>query len=134
MKKFDFFFALNLSQRIFSHTDNLSETLQKASMSATSGQHNANLTKDALKKIRNESMAPDPPRTLAPAARAKNVFGILFSPPPPNHKNAARTLHYSNYVSYISLVKYSPANAIKISAAIFNLVSFSTFEQEEQHP
>ena len=58
MKKFDFFFGLNLSQRIFSHTDNLSEnvweTLQKAGMSATSGQHNANLTKDALKKIRND--------------------------------------------------------------------------------
>ena len=48
------FFGLNLSQRIFSHTDNLSETLQKAGMSATSGQHNANLTKDALKKIRND--------------------------------------------------------------------------------
>ena len=26
-------------------------------------------------------MPPDPPRTLAPAARAKNAFGILFSPP-----------------------------------------------------
>ena len=26
MKKFDSFFGLNLSQRIFSHTDNLSET------------------------------------------------------------------------------------------------------------
>ena len=54
MKKFDFFFGLNLSQRIFSHTDSLSETLQKAGMSATSGQYNANLTKDALKKIRND--------------------------------------------------------------------------------
>ena len=54
MKKFDFFFGLNLSQRIFSHTDNLSETLQKAGMSATSGQHNAKLTKDVLKKIRND--------------------------------------------------------------------------------
>ena len=54
MKMFDFFFGLNLSQRIFSHTDNLSETLQKAGMSAASGQHNANLTKDALKKIRND--------------------------------------------------------------------------------
>ena len=53
MKKFDFFFGLNLSQKIFSHTDNLSETLQKAGMSATSG-HNANLTKDALRKIRND--------------------------------------------------------------------------------
>ena len=54
MKKFDFFFGLNLSQRIFSHTGNLSETLQKADMSATSGQYNANLTKDALKMIRND--------------------------------------------------------------------------------
>ena len=44
MKRFDFFFGLNLSQRIFSHTDNLSDTLQKASMSATGGQHDANLT------------------------------------------------------------------------------------------
>ena len=57
MKKFDFFFGLNLSQRIFSHTDSLSETLQKAGMSATSGQHNANLRKDALKKIRNDCFA-----------------------------------------------------------------------------
>ena len=49
MEKFDFFFGLNLSQRIFSHTDNLSEFLQKAGMSAISEQHNANLTKDVLK-------------------------------------------------------------------------------------
>ena len=44
MKKFDFFFGLNLSQRIFSHTDNLSETLQKAGISATSGQHTREAT------------------------------------------------------------------------------------------
>ena len=36
-------------------------------------------------------MPPDPPRTLAPAARAKNAFGILFSPHP-DRKNAARSL------------------------------------------
>jgi len=35
-------------------------------------------------------MPPDPPRTLAPAARAENAFGNLFSPP--NHKNVARFL------------------------------------------
>ena len=34
-------------------------------------------------KIFQGSMPPDPPRTLAPAARAKNAFGILFSPPSP---------------------------------------------------
>ena len=52
-KKIDFFFGLNLSQRIFSHTDNLSET-GLTEMPATSGQHDANLTKNALKKIRND--------------------------------------------------------------------------------
>ena len=36
--------------------------------------------------------APGPSRTLAPAARAKNAFGILFSPP--NRENAARALTY----------------------------------------
>ena len=54
MKKSDFSFGLDLGQRIFSHRDNLSETLQKAGMSATSGQRNAKLTKVALKKIRND--------------------------------------------------------------------------------
>ena len=53
MKSFDFFFGLNLGQRIFSHTDNLSESLQKSSMSAASGQHNAKLTMNALKQIRS---------------------------------------------------------------------------------
>ena len=40
-------------------------------------------------KIFRGSMLPDPLRALAPAARAKNAFGILFSPPPPppNRKN-----------------------------------------------
>ena len=41
-------------------------------------------------------MPPDPPRTLAPAARAKKAFDFLFSPPPPppppNRTNAARSL------------------------------------------
>ena len=35
-------------------------------------------------------LPPNPLRTLAPAARAKNTFGILFSSP--NRKNAARSL------------------------------------------
>ena len=38
----------------------------------------------------SRSMPPDPPRTLAPAARAKHTFDILFSSP--NRKNAARSL------------------------------------------
>lgn len=44
MKKFDFFFGLNLGQSIFFHVDSLSGTLEKASMSAASGKQNAKLT------------------------------------------------------------------------------------------
>ena len=35
-------------------------------------------------------MPPDPPRTLVPAACAKNALGILFNPP--NRKHATRSL------------------------------------------
>ena len=55
MRSFNFFFGLILSQRIFSHTDNLSKTLQEVKMSAASGQFNAKLTQQVLIKIRNEN-------------------------------------------------------------------------------
>ena len=41
-----------------------------------------------LKMFRG-SMPPDPPRTLAPAARAKSAFGILFSANPQSQKCCA---------------------------------------------
>ena len=44
-------------------------------------------------------MSPDPPWALAPAARAKNAFRILFSPP--NRKNAARSLLLSFLLVYL---------------------------------
>ena len=39
MCEFQFFYGLNLSQRLFSTSDNLSKTLQKQSMSALSDLH-----------------------------------------------------------------------------------------------
>ena len=53
MSNFDFFFGLHLDERLFSHTDNLSKTLQKTKMSAVSGQRVANRTKQILHKMRN---------------------------------------------------------------------------------
>ena len=85
IKKFDFFFGLNLSQRIFSHTDNLSETLQKASILATSGQHNANLTKDALKKIRNDDYFATFYQTVL---RKKQLHISVNEPAVPRNKRA----------------------------------------------
>ena len=48
MNTFDFFFWLNLGQRLFSHTDNLLKTLQQTRMSAISGKRVAHLTKEVL--------------------------------------------------------------------------------------
>ena len=85
MKKFYFFFGLNLSQRIFSHTDNLSETLQKAGMSSTSGQHNASLTKDALKKNRNDDCFATFYQTVL---RKKQLHVSITEPQVPRNKRA----------------------------------------------
>ena len=54
MNTFDFF-GLNLGQWMFSHTDNLSRTLQQTKMSALSGKRVACLTKDFLQKMRNDT-------------------------------------------------------------------------------
>lgn len=55
MGTFDFYFGLCLGERLFCHTDNLSETLQKTKMSAVSGQRVAKLTADILQKMRNDN-------------------------------------------------------------------------------
>ena len=44
MCNFEFFYGLNLSQRLLVISENLSKTLQKESMSALSGFHLAQLT------------------------------------------------------------------------------------------
>eukprot|EP00795_Rhopilema_esculentum_P006611 gene6611-12148_t len=53
MKSFEFFFALNLGQRLFVHTDNMSKTLQENKLSAISRKRLALLTKRTLESIRN---------------------------------------------------------------------------------
>ena len=55
MNTFDFFFGLNLGQRLFSHTDNSSKTLQQTGMSAISGKRVAHLTKEVLQKMRSDA-------------------------------------------------------------------------------
>lgn len=54
MRSFTFFFGLNLSQKLFAHTDNLSKALQSSGLSATSGQHLARLTVTSLQSMRND--------------------------------------------------------------------------------
>lgn len=54
MQTFKFFFGLHFAVLIYSHTDNLSKTLQKKQISASEGQHTARLTTTTLKSIRTE--------------------------------------------------------------------------------
>lgn len=57
ISEFQFFFGLNLSQRLFAISDNLSKTLQKESMLALEGLHLAELTIDTYQGMRIVSNA-----------------------------------------------------------------------------
>ena len=54
MCDFQFFYGLNLGQRLFPVSDNLSKTLQKESMSTLSGLHLAELTVKTYHKMRSD--------------------------------------------------------------------------------
>ena len=57
MCEFQFFSGLDLSQRLFAISDNLSKTLQKESMSALSGLHFAELSVKTYQKILSDEEA-----------------------------------------------------------------------------
>ena len=54
MGKFDFFFRLHLGHRLYSHTDNLSNSLQSEKMSVATSKRLANLTVSLVQSIRVE--------------------------------------------------------------------------------
>ena len=54
MDKFDLFFALYLGARLYSHTDNLSKSLQSEKMTAASCKRLANLTISLFPSLRVE--------------------------------------------------------------------------------
>jgi len=54
MESFSFYFGLNLGHKLYSHTDNLSITLQKEKMSAISGKELADLTNKTMQGMRND--------------------------------------------------------------------------------
>ena len=53
MHTFDFLFGVSLGNLLLHHTDNLSKSLQKKSLSAAEGQRLASLTLDVLKSLRD---------------------------------------------------------------------------------
>ena len=52
MKKFEYFYGLQLGYLILRHSDNLSRTLQSRTMSAASGQSTASMTVKILESLR----------------------------------------------------------------------------------
>ena len=64
MAKYDFLFGVSLSALILSHSDNLSKTLQHKSMSASEGQHIAQLILNVLKSLHNQEKLLFYQRTL----------------------------------------------------------------------
>ena len=54
MRKFDFFFGLNIGQRLYSHTNNISKTLQAETVSACTSKRTAELVVCVLEGLRNE--------------------------------------------------------------------------------
>ena len=56
MKKFDFFFGLSIGVLVLSHTDSLSEAIQKKTLTASEAQGTAAMTVKTLSLLRNEEM------------------------------------------------------------------------------
>ena len=54
MKSFDFYFGVSLGELLLNHSDNLSKTLQSASMSAAEGQKIADMTIRTMNSIRTD--------------------------------------------------------------------------------
>ena len=54
MNTFELIFGLNIGHRLFSHTDNLSKTLQGAKMSANNSKRTPELVASVLQDMRNE--------------------------------------------------------------------------------
>ena len=54
MESFNYYFGIRLGQLVLNHADNLSATLQRSSISASEGQHVAQLSVEAMEKLRNE--------------------------------------------------------------------------------
>ena len=53
MEKFDFFFGLNIGDRLYSHTDNFSKTLQAGKTSVCTSKRNAELVVSLLEGLKN---------------------------------------------------------------------------------
>ena len=136
MERFDFFFGLHLGERLYSHTDNLSKTLQGTKMAAVSGQRLANLTKETLTKMRTDQSFD---YFYANVARKSEGEGVGEPTLPRKRRTPARLEVGSGAPSYPTTAKdyfrrvYYEAIDLIVSAIDqrFNQESFSSYAQME---
>ena len=132
MERFDFFFGLHLGERLYSHTDNLSKTLQGTKMATVSGQRLANLTKETLTKMRTDQSfdyfyanvarksegEPTLPRKRRTSARLEVGSGA------PSYPTTAKDYFRRVYYEAIDLI-------VSAIDQRFNQESFSSYAQME---
>ena len=136
MERFDFFFGLHLGERLYSHTDNLSKTLQGTKMAAVSGQRLANLTKETLTKMRTDQSFD---YLYANVVRKSEVEGVGEPTLPRKRRTPARLEVGAGAPSYPKTAKdhfrrvYYEAIDLIVSAIDqrFNQESFSSYAQME---
>ena len=136
MERFDFFFGLHLGERLYSHTDNLSKTLQGTKMATVSGQRLANLTKETLTKMRTDQSFD---YFYANVARKSEGEGVGEPTLPRKRRTPARLEVGSGAPSYPTTAKdyfrrvYYEAIDLIVSAIDqrFNQESFSSYAQME---
>ena len=136
MERFDFFFGLHLGERLYSHTDNLSKTLQGTKMAAVSGQRLANLTKETLTKMRTDQSFD---YFYANVARKSEGEGVGEPTLRRKRRSPARLEVGSGAPSYPTTAKdyfrrvYYEAIDLIVSAIDqrFNQESFSSYAQME---
>ena len=102
MEDFKIFYGIQLSQRIFSISDNLSQTLQAEKMSALGGLHTAQLTVATYKQMRTDRDADLFFETVTKKVR-KHVFVKEPSlPRKRKHPNYKSIVYYMNVEGYES--------------------------------
>ena len=93
MEKFDFFFGLRIGHRLYSHTDNLSKTLQAEKMSACTSKRTAELVVSVLEGLRNEDSFKSLFQIITDNA---STIDFIEQPGPPRKSKAPQysILHY----------------------------------------
>ena len=93
MEKFDFFFGLNIGHRVYSHINNLFETVQAEKMSACTSKRTAELLVSVLEGLRNEDSFKSLFQIITDNA---STIDFIEQPGPPRKSKAPQysILHY----------------------------------------